>query len=384
MNPKEQRKYWLDTMLKIADPVLNALAQNKLKATMPVEHYFEEFDRTPFAHLEAFGRTMCGFTAWLEAERTEKDEKKLQEKYQKTVLLCLDHATDPQAPDFMNFYDGHQALVDAAFLAHSLVRAPKSIVSKLEERVRKNVIQALRTSRKIVPGQSNWLLFSAMVETGIYVLGGEDFDLMRVKYALRQFMQWYKGDSVYGDGAPLHIDYYNSFVIVPMLVDTARIFSEIDNEIKELYPLILTRASRYAFLLERMISPEGTYPIVGRSITYRFGAFHALAQAAQEQYLDDSLAPAQVRCALTAVIQRIMEYDGTMDENGWLRIGVYGSQPSLGEPYICTGSLYLCCAVFLPLGLSPEEAFWSGENEKWTSCKIADGEDFPKDHSIAN
>lgn len=29
-----------------------------------------------------------------------------------------------------------------------------------------------------------------------------------------------------------------------------------------------------------MISPEGSYPVIGRSITYRFGSFHALADAA--------------------------------------------------------------------------------------------------------
>ena len=30
---------------------------------------------------------------------------------------------------------------------------------------------------------------------------------------------WYKGDGVYGDGPPFHWDYYNSFVIQPMLLN---------------------------------------------------------------------------------------------------------------------------------------------------------------------
>ena len=42
---------------------------------------------------------------------------------------------------------------------------------------------------------------------------------MRVDYALRQHEQWYKGDGVYGDGPEFHWDYYNSFVIQPMLLD---------------------------------------------------------------------------------------------------------------------------------------------------------------------
>jgi hypothetical protein len=42
---------------------------------------------------------------------------------------------------------------------------------------------------------------------------------MRVDYALRQHHQWYKGDGAYGDGPYFHWDYYNSFVIQPMLLD---------------------------------------------------------------------------------------------------------------------------------------------------------------------
>ena len=48
MTPEEQRRYWLDTMLKIADPVLLALSQNKLKKTMLVECGYG--DRTSSAH----------------------------------------------------------------------------------------------------------------------------------------------------------------------------------------------------------------------------------------------------------------------------------------------------------------------------------------------
>ena len=76
-----------------------------------------------------------------------------------------------------------------------------------------------------------------------------------------------------------------------------------------------------------------------------------------------------------------MEGEGNFDENGWLRIGVYGHQMDLGEYYISTGSLYLCSTVFLPLGLPPSHPFWSGTPEKWTSAKIWSGENFYADHA---
>ena len=142
-----------------------------------------------------------------------------------------------------------------------------------------------------------------------------------------------------------------------------------------------SRAARYAEVLERMIAPDGTYPILGRSICYRFGAFHALSHAALIHNLPETLSPAQVRCALSAVMERTAE-GGMFDQSGFLRSGVWGSQPSLGEGYICVGSLYLCEAVFLPLGLSPEDPFWADPDEPWTGKKIWSGVDLPVDHAL--
>ena len=52
------RKYWIDTLTKIVTPVLSALAEGKLKATMPVEAKLP--DRPAVTHLEALGRTITG------------------------------------------------------------------------------------------------------------------------------------------------------------------------------------------------------------------------------------------------------------------------------------------------------------------------------------
>ena len=70
-----------------------------------------------------------------------------------------------------------------------------------------------------------------------------------------------------------------------------------------------------------------------------------------------------------------------MTLNGWLQIGLAGHQPALGEPYISTGSLYLCSAAWLPLGLPPDDPFWSHPPQPWTSQTIWSGKDIPADHS---
>jgi hypothetical protein len=91
----------------------------------------------------------------------------------------------------------------------------------------------------------------------------------------------------------------------------------------------------------------------------------------------------RVRAALTAVIRKLLDAPGTFDAGGWLTVGFCGRQPHLGETYISTGSLYLCAAVFLPLGLKPADPFWSAPAEDWTARRIWRGEDAPADHAIS-
>ncbi len=77
-----------------------------------------------------------------------------------------------------------------------------------------------------------------------------------------------------------------------------------------------------------------------------------------------------------------MSANNMFDENGWLRVGVYGHQPRMGEGYISTGSLYLCSAVFLPLGLDADTPFWKDAPLPWTQKRIWDGEDTICRHAI--
>ena len=373
------RKEWLDALLRIVSPVLDSLERGQLKKDLPLSFHEERAD---FAPLEAFGRGMLGLAPWLEAESEDLEarERALQEKYRAKAIKCIAMATDPDSPDFMVFDRGGQPLVDTAFLAHAIVRAPKALAGSLSPEVRHNLAEAFRSSRQITPGSSNWLFFSAMVEAGLYILG-EPYDLVRVLYALRTFQGWYKGDGVYGDGAMLHCDYYNSFVIQPMYVDLVKLFADKSPEIEAMGGTVIAHAARYASVLERMIGPEGSYPVVGRSICYRFGAFQMLSQAALQHELEEGVPPASVRCGLTAVIRRVMSAPDMFDEKGWLLPGVYGHQPELAEGYINIGSLYLCSAVFLPLGLSGKDEFWSGAEEEWSGKKVWSGGHISIDHA---
>jgi hypothetical protein len=248
------------------------------------------------------------------------------------------------------------------------MRAPTELWQKLDPRTRGHLIEELRATRAIKPGFNNCLLFSATIEA-FFAKIGEPWDAMRVDYAVRQHEQWYKGDGMYGDGPQFHWDYYNSFVIHPMLLAVLEATSKIE-------PAILARAQRYAAIEERLIAPDGSFPAIGRSLPYRCGAFHLLADMALRRQSPG------VRAALTAVIRRTMEAPGTFDADGWLRVGLCGHQPSIAESYISTGSLYLCSTALLPLGLPASDPFWSSPAQPWTSQRVWSGQDVIADHAL--
>lgn len=375
------RRYWLDTMLKIADPILLALAEDRLAEKMPIESKSPREDRAQYTYLEAFGRTLVGMAPWLELEGLTGEEAALQVHYRALVRRCMHNAVTPGTRDCMNFSQGHQPIVDAAFLAHAILRAPTQLWTLLPQEDRRHLVARMKETRTRKPYACNWLLFSAMIECFLYMAGEADYDLMRIDYAVRQHFDWYKGDGFFGDGPEFHMDYYNSYVIQPMLIDILKEVEPADGDWQRLLPRAERYGARYAQFLENLIAPDGSYPVLGRSSAYRFGCFQLLAQAMLQHLPETGLAPAQVRCGLTAVIRRVMTFDN-FDAQGFLRVGVCGSQPDIGEGYISTGSLYLCLAAFLPLGLPETDAFWAAPDADWTQKRIWQGEAVQAMHSI--
>jgi hypothetical protein len=378
------REYWVEVLTRISVPVLKSLSERKLKAQMPVEApHGNSVERRQFTYLEAMGRLLTGIAPWLESGPVTGPEGVLRNQYTEWSRMAIAAGTDPASPDFMNFNRGNQPVVDTAFLALAILRAPNELWKKLDAATQHNVIAALQSSRVIQPPYNNWLLFSAIVEAALCFMGVW-WDPMRVDYAVRTANTWYKGDGIYGDGPPFHWDYYNSFVMHPMLLhllDTVSKSSPAWDSYKE---GAIVRARRYAAIQERLISPEGTFPPIGRSLCYRFGAFHLLAEMALRRKLPESISPEQVRSALTAVLRRMIAGPGMFDDHGWLRVGFYGHQPSIAETYISTGSCYLCSAVLLPLGLPATDSFWAGPATPWTSQKIWSGEEAQADHALAD
>ena len=379
----DDRAYLVGVMTRVSGPVLQALSQNQLKQKFPVHDW--DRPRQDCTRTEAFARTLDGIAPWIELGADATPEGKLRAKFGTMARLSLVNATDPKSPDSMSFGAsetvGNQPLVEAAFMARALLRAPKILWEPLTATQKQNVIAALKASRSLKPGENNWVLFASIVEAALWHFTGE-VQMDRLSHGLDQFQQWYRGDGAYGDGPEFHWDYYNSYVIHPMLLDILAICREKNDPHSALYGEELRRAQRYAVILERLISPEGTFPIMGRSSAYRFAAFQGLSEVILLKQLPPDIDPGAARAGITAVVRRMTEAPGTFDKDGWLQIGAVGHQPSIRNTYNSTGSLYFCLVGLIHLGLPASDPFWTAPAADWTQKKIWSGQDVPPDHAL--
>lgn len=253
------RKSWLDVLSKIADPILTNISNDTLKENMPIEYINEQ--RIKFAPLEAVGRLICGIAPWLELGIDNTQEGKIREKYIKLISKGLVNLFNPESDDYLDFDDDKQPLVDMAFLAQGLLRSKTQIWDPIPENDKKLIIDAFLKIRSIKPYDNNWLLFASMVEVFFIETIGE-CDEERLMYGVNKFMnEWYCGDGQYSDGENYHFDYYNSFVIHPMLTEILLILKKHGKCKDDIVNIQFTRLKQYSNHLERLISPEGTYPV---------------------------------------------------------------------------------------------------------------------------
>lgn len=379
----QDREIWVKALYRMAYPVIHNLANGTLRKNMPLElgpGYYSKAEE--ISHLEAVGRTMAGIAPWLALPDDDTAEGKMRKAFRAEVLKGLANAADPANPDYLNFATvDRQPIVDGAYLAHAFLRAPKALWDPLDAVTKKRFVESFKSLRNRSGAYNNWLLFAALNE-GFLSSVGEQYDPARIQFGINKLNEWYVGDSWYNDGPKFSMDYYNSFVIHPMMVDLLGTLLSRKRASQTDYDQALKRMVRHSEYLERIISPEGTFPAFGRSVTYRTAAFQVLAQTALMEKLPAHIQPAQVRCALTKVIQNMYAGNQNFDKDGWLVLGFNGHQPEIADGYTSTGSLYMATLGFLTLGLPADNKFWTDAPAAWTAQKAWSGAAFKKDYKV--
>ena len=378
------RQYWCSLAYKMAQPVLENMAKGELQKNMKTEFSpsFDNRDRS-VVYMETFGRLMAGMAPWLALPDDNTAESQQRHQLREWALAAYKNAVDPASPDYLCWGKAGQNLVDAAYIAESFLRAWGTLWQPLDEVTKQRYIKEFQALRKIDPPYTNWFLFSSTIES-LLAKAGAQYDEFRVNTTCRKVEEWYVGDGWYADGPVFAFDYYSSYVFHAMYLETlqamvdAKANTRIDYQ--KYYDRALKRAQKYAIILERFISPEGTFPVVGRSIPYRTAAMQTLALIAWYQKLPKELSNGQVRAALTQVHHRMFDYQQNFNDAGYLTIGFCGHQPEVADWYTNNGSLYLTSLSFMPLGLPADHPFWTDAAEPWTQVKAWNGQSFPKDH----
>ena len=380
------REYWCQLAYQLARPVLENMSKGTLQKNMQTE-FSPSFDNRnrKVVYMETFGRLMAGIAPWLTLADDDTAEGAQRKQLREWALQSYKNAVDPESPDYLCWGVTGQNLVDAAYIAESFLRAYDALWMPLDEVTKQRYVKEFQGLRKIDPPYTNWYLFSSVIESFLAKAAGmKACDEFRVNTTCRKVEEWYVGDGWYADGPVFAFDYYSSYVFHAMYLETlqAMIDAKANTRIdyQKYYDRALQRAQKHAIILERFISPEGTFPVFGRSIPYRMAAMQPLALMAWYEKLPKDLTNGQVRAALTKVMHRMFDEQQNFNEGGFLTIGFCGIQPNIADWYTNNGSLYMTSLAFMPLGLPANHPFWTAPAEPWTQVKAWNGQPFPKDY----
>jgi hypothetical protein len=333
---------WCTHLHRIIDPALDAFAKKSLKTRWEPQFPPGALPRNTkeCAALELIARIMLGCAPIF--HNTELLETQAR----------LVNAVDIAFSGYLEMAGDEQRLIEFGNIAWAFLRAPvfwTRIADHTREILKRHMIHALS---KYKPHNNNWLLYAA----AIHAFLGHGADARKL---IEQFELFYVGDGWYKDGSVFHMDYYNSFVITPLLVDLYKRLG-----MKEAEKTALQRLGKQACWLERLVGVDGTFPLFGRSIVYRTAVFHALAYVAYLGAIPEDLCFSQIRCGLLAVLDRVFAVgSGVFDAAGFLQ---------LGEPaniYSNSGSCYFALTIFAPLGLPSSHAFWTEPDKPWTQSR---------------
>ena len=387
---QSDREYWCEQAYKMARPVLENMAKGELQKNMVVEVSPNWDGRSKkVAYMETFGRLMAGLAPWLTLPDDDTAEGQQRKQLREWALSAYKHAVDPESPDYLAWRGHGQALVDAAYVAESFIRAYDALWMPLDDVTKKRYLEEFQQLRRVEPPYTNWFLFSSTIESFLAkAFGKAEYDDYRVMTTIRKVEEWYVGDGWYADGPVFAFDYYTSYVFHAMYLETLQNMIDAKAntrlEYKKYYDRELKRAQKFSIILERFISPEGTFPVIGRSTPYRMAAMQPLALMAWYQTLPKDLTNGQVRAALTQVMHRMYDQQNNYNDAGFLTIGFCGSQPGTADWYTNNGSLYMTSLSLMPLGLPADHDFWTCPAEPWTQVKAWGGQPFPKDHRWAD
>ncbi len=368
---------WKNHLLTSCNCVLKEFAQKNIHNVFPL-HYspFLKKEKNPTkVYIELFARTWLGISPLLNKNNHEIDNLAFN-----ALDSFFSGYIDFKKAD--NVQVGNQLMVEMANIVISFLRN-HDLWNIVNDTTKKNICQTLLYTSKLTPHSNNWILFKIVIDIFLYdkkYINNIHPTLVLLNNFEKNF---YVGDGWYRDGVIFHMDYYNSFVILPFLYDIYKYlnshFSE--QKYKTKYYETILKLQRHSEFLERIIAQDGTFPLFGRSMVYRCAVFHALVYCAYLHLLPNTLSYGQVRCALDKVVDNLFN-ENIYNKEGFIQYGFTGFQPEIADSYSNSGSVYYTLLIFMVCGLNENHMFWSDSDKDWSQKKIWNNGVLLKDVSL--
>jgi hypothetical protein len=307
------------------------------------------------------GKTYVSVARMLPALVTMRDGESLSSVFR--------HAFNPQHPDFWGYAAANkptQRTVESALVADALVRCDRKILENLSPQQRSNIQKWLASCTQVPERKTNHAWFTALNHAARLALSrqfpefqGDEAWMIEDLRAL---------DAMYGNGTdgwysdspdqPIY-DYYNFYVFPVFPLMWGRTIGEDypdwNKKFQERVTLFLEKTPYF-------FAADGSYPLMGRSLIYRWALLTPLVLGYQEGLWPHSAG------LLRRIVRKNLSWHwqvGAFDEkNGKLRetFSREGS-PAVREAYIDNGHPYWCMPAFSVLQIPEKDAFWTAPEE---------------------
>jgi hypothetical protein len=329
------KELWTNYLIKIISPPLNDLTFTRIE------------------DLECFARIFAGSSPWLSKNTESKECTKIMGLFRQLCNASLS-----------SLYNLKQSAVECANICYGLLISKHVLWNMLNTQEQESFIQILLKVRRLITPwhiECNWCLFFCIIDAFLFSVSSyKYFDSIFVYTTIKNVESWYVGDGFYKDGnRGFTMDYYNSYVIHPLYIEILKVCDP--EKVSEAYK----RCIRFTEFLERIVFADGSFPPLGRSITYRLGAFHALSYC----ILNESISELHSYQSLQRLLQKLMLRmitSSIFDEKGLLHLGFTGLQETLADSYSNWGSMYFITLFFIVLGLPDDHTFWIDSEELFT------------------
>lgn len=266
--------------------------------------------------------------------------------------------TNPANPEYWgDITDYAQHLVEMASLGWSLYLSKNIIWDSFTTKEKRQVADYLYSCTKVKYHRNNWLLFNVVTNSVLKKLE-MPYSQKQIDENINFCDSMYLGNGWYRDGNVNRIDYYNAWAFHYYYLIWALLDGDSKPEIAEKHR---ERVNDLFKNFVYFVSGDGSVPVFGRSMIYRFAYLAPFVLAEKLGYLNAK--PGLVRNLCSSTFKFFFSHEILTDDN-FLSMGFLTPCAEMLEHYSCGGSPYWAAKAFNIFLIDKNDPFWTDNEEK--------------------